>query len=90
MPPRSRPSTGAFRRSRPRLADGDLVIITADHGNDPSWRGTDHTREHVPILSFGRGVPQGAIGRRESFADIGASVLDHLGVPHGGKGASWL
>jgi phosphopentomutase len=84
----------AFDRRIPEIAaalsDGDLVVITADHGNDPSWRGSDHTREHVPILSFGRGTPQGAIGRRESFADIGASVLDHLGVPHGGKGASWL
>ncbi|WP_262028346.1 phosphopentomutase [Microvirga sp. Mcv34] len=72
------------------LQDGDLVIITADHGNDPSWRGSDHTREHVPILSFGQGVAQEAIGRRESFADIGASVLRHLGVAHGGKGMSWF
>jgi phosphopentomutase len=84
----------AFDRRIPEieaaLRDGDLVIITADHGNDPSWRGSDHTREHVPILSFGRGVTLGAIGRRESFADIGASVLTHLGVSHGGKGASWL
>ncbi|MFL5157043.1 MAG: phosphopentomutase, partial [Microvirga sp.] len=66
------------------------VIITADHGNDPSWQGSDHTREHVPILSFGRGITQGAIGRRQSFADIGASVLAHLGVSHKGTGAPWL
>jgi phosphopentomutase len=84
----------AFDRRIPEieaaLKDGDLVIITADHGNDPSWHGSDHTREHAPILSFGPGLKQGTIGRRESFADIGASVLSHLGVPHGGKGASWL
>ena len=84
----------AFDRRIPEieatLRDGDLVIITADHGNDPSWGGTDHTREHVPILSFGRSVAQGAIGRRESFADIGASVLGHLGVKNPGKGKPWL
>jgi len=72
------------------LRDGDLVIITADHGNDPSWHGTDHTREHVPILSFGPGVKPGSMGRRESFADIGASVMAHLGVRHPGKGTPWL
>ncbi|MBA1158637.1 phosphopentomutase [Microvirga mediterraneensis] len=84
----------AFDRRIPEieaaLKDGDLVIVTADHGNDPSWRGSDHTREHVPILSFGRGVAQNAIGRRESFADMGASVLRHLGVGNPGKGMSWL
>jgi phosphopentomutase len=84
----------AFDRRVPEieaaLRDGDLVIITADHGNDPSWQGSDHTREHVPILSFGPDMPQSAIGRRESFADIGASVLTYLSVPHGGKGTSWL
>jgi phosphopentomutase len=84
----------AFDRRIPEieaaLSSGDLVIITADHGNDPSWRGSDHTREHVPILSFGAGVKQSNIGRRESFADIGASVLAHLGVKNPGKGVSWL
>jgi phosphopentomutase len=84
----------AFDRRIPEieaaLKDGDLVIITADHGNDPSWQGSDHTREHVPILSFGSGLKLGAIGRRESFADIGASVLAHLGVSHKGMGAPWL
>jgi phosphopentomutase len=72
------------------LKAGDLVIITADHGNDPSWHGTDHTREHVPILCFGPEVKPGSIGRRESFADIGASVLAHLGVRPAGKGTPWL
>ena len=72
------------------LSQGDLVIITADHGNDPSWQGSDHTREHVPILSFGSGLKLGAIGRRESFADIGASVLAHVGIRNPGKGTPWL
>jgi phosphopentomutase len=84
----------AFDRRIPEieaaLQQGDLVIITADHGNDPSWRGSDHTREHVPILSFGPGLKQSDIGRRESFADIGASVLAHLGIGNPGKGMSWL
>ncbi|MBQ0823258.1 phosphopentomutase [Microvirga terrae] len=84
----------AFDRRIPEieaaLKDGDLVIITADHGNDPSWPGSDHTREHVPILSFGQGVTQGPIGRRESFADIGATVLHHLRLGVNNSGRSWL
>lgn len=62
------------------LGAGDMVILTADHGNDPTWRGTDHTREHIPILAFGPDVPAGPIGRRETFADIGASILLHLEI----------
>jgi phosphopentomutase len=73
-----------------RLAPGDLAILTADHGNDPTWRGTDHTREHVPILAFGPGVAPGRIGRRESFADIGETLADHLGLAEGPHGRSWL
>jgi phosphopentomutase len=84
----------AFDRRVPEieaaLRDGDLVIITADHGNDPSWHGTDHTREHIPILCFGPGIHSGSIGRRASFADIGATVLAHLDIRHSGKGRSWL
>ncbi|PVE25917.1 phosphopentomutase [Microvirga sp. KLBC 81] len=84
----------AFDRRVPEieavLSQGDLVIITADHGNDPSWHGTDHTREHVPILCFGPAVKLGSVGRRESFADIGSSVLAHLGLGPAGKGKSWI
>ncbi|WP_029032644.1 phosphopentomutase [Salinarimonas rosea] len=68
------------------LAPGDLVVITADHGNDPTWTGSDHTREHVPVLAFGPGIAPRALGRRESFADIGAAVARWLGVPGTGKG----
>jgi phosphopentomutase len=84
----------AFDRRVPEieaaLRDGDLAIVTADHGNDPSWRGTDHTREHAPILAFGPAARPGPIGRRESFADIAASVADHLGVTPPAAGSSWL
>lgn len=62
------------------LKPGDCCIITADHGNDPTWKGTDHTREQVPVLVFGPGAPAGSIGRRDSFADIAATVLALLGV----------
>ncbi|MDR3497374.1 MAG: phosphopentomutase [Ancalomicrobiaceae bacterium] len=64
---------------------GDLAIITADHGCDPTWRGTDHTREHVPILAFGPGIAPQALGGR-GFADIGETLASHLRLaagPHG-------
>lgn len=72
-----------------RLQPGDLAVITADHGNDPTFKGTDHTREHVPILAFGPGVVPGAIGRRESFADIAATLGDWLGVGTVGPGTAF-
>jgi phosphopentomutase len=84
----------AFDRRLPEIAgvlrEGDLAIVTADHGNDPAWRGTDHTREHVPILAFGTAVAPGSLGRRESFADIGATVARHLDVRQLRTGRSWL
>ncbi|MBL8571202.1 MAG: phosphopentomutase [Phreatobacter sp.] len=71
---------------RQRLKPGDLVFVTADHGCDPTYPGSDHTREHVPILAFGPGQPAGSIGDRESFADIAATVSAHLGLPGPGAG----
>ena len=68
---------------------GDLCLVTADHGNDPTWHGTEHTREQVPVLAFGPGIAPGSIGRRESFADLGASVAAHLGLPPLGAGKAW-
>lgn len=68
------------------LRPGDLAIITADHGCDPTWTGTDHTRENVPVLAFGSGVTPGPLGLRQSFADIGQTLAAHLGLaalPHG-------
>ncbi len=73
-----------------RLRPGDLCILTADHGNDPTWRGTDHTREHTPILAFGPGISGGPIGRRETLSDIGETVSSHLGLKCRGPGRSWL
>jgi len=72
------------------MREADFCVITADHGNDPTWRGFDHTREHVPILAFGGGVAPGAIGRRETLADIAQTVARRLGLPAGAHGASWL
>ncbi|MGI6584368.1 MAG: phosphopentomutase [Lutisporaceae bacterium] len=64
------------------MKDSDMLIITADHGCDPTTSSTDHSREYIPILVYGRHVRQGAdIGTRESFSDIGATVLDFLGLP---------
>jgi phosphopentomutase len=62
------------------LAADDLAIITADHGCDPTWRGTDHTREQIPILAFGA-ASAAPIGRRATFADIAAAVARHLDLP---------
>ncbi len=70
-----------------RLRPGDLAIFTADHGNDPSWSGTDHTRERVPVLGWGVGAR--AVGQ-VGFTDLGASVAAHLGVPAQGPGRSFL
>ncbi len=63
------------------LQPGDLVVIAADHGCDPTWKGTDHTREHIPVLMFGPGVKPVALGGRLSFADIGQTIAKHMGLP---------
>ena len=63
------------------MSPDDAVVVTADHGNDPTWVGTDHTRERVPVLMTGKGMPpSGGYGIRESFADIGATVGKFFGV----------
>jgi phosphopentomutase len=64
------------------LKDGDLLIITADHGNDPTYRGTDHTREYVPLIALIKGAAHGRdLGTRRCFSDVGATVADYFGVP---------
>jgi phosphopentomutase len=73
-----------------KLRDGDLMILTADHGCDPSWTGTEHTRERVPILACGPDIMPGSIGVRPSFCDIGATVAAHLGIAPGPHGVSFL
>ncbi|MDH5239318.1 MAG: phosphopentomutase, partial [Gammaproteobacteria bacterium] len=56
------------------MGEGDLLILCADHGCDPTWPGSDHTREHIPVLAYGAGVTPGSLGRRDTFADIGQSL----------------
>lgn len=72
------------------LKPGDLVLMTADHGCDPTWRGTDHTRERVPVLGFGPGIAARDIGIRESFSDIGATLAAHLGLSPLANGRAFL
>ncbi|WP_460274016.1 phosphopentomutase [Celeribacter sp. ULVN23_4] len=70
-----------------RAREGDLLIFTADHGNDPTWTGTDHTREQVPVLGYGLGLkPIGPV----AFSDVAASLADHLGIEAEGPGKSFL
>ncbi|TIU25094.1 MAG: phosphopentomutase, partial [Mesorhizobium sp.] len=82
----------AFDRRLPealaRLRQGDLLILTADHGNDPTWHGTDHTRERIPVIGTGPGFG-GDIGLRTTFADIGETVAEHLGLARGRHGTSF-
>lgn len=63
-----------------KLRDDDLLVITADHGCDPSTPSTDHSREYTPMLAYGKGVKSVNLGVRESFADIGKTVIEWLGV----------
>ena len=73
-----------------RLRPDDLLVLTADHGNDPSWVGTDHTREQVPILCFSPSLSAGTVGLRTTFADIGESVAHWLGLAPDRHGRSFL
>jgi len=73
-----------------KLQPGDLALISADHGCDPTFPGSDHTREYVPVLGFGPGVEPVNIGKRETFADIGQSVAQHLALPPMPAGISFL
>jgi len=75
---------------RAAMRPGDVAIITADHGCDPTLPGSDHTREYVPVLAFGGSVTPGPIGRRSGFADIGQSLAGHLALPALAHGSSFL
>lgn len=72
------------------MTDEDLLILTADHGCDPAFRGTDHTREYVPVLMYGRGIEPRNIGIRKTFADIGETVGQLFGIRHLPIGTSIL
>jgi phosphopentomutase len=86
-------SLEAFDRRLPSLLavlrPGDLLVLTADHGCDPTWRGTDHTRECVPVLVYGPGLRTGSIGRRASYSDIGQTIARHLAIPPLAHGTRW-
>ncbi len=62
------------------LEEGDLMVLTADHGCDPTWEGTDHTREHIPVIFYGSDVKAGSVGGRETFADIGQTIAAYHGL----------
>lgn len=72
------------------MNDGDLLIITADHGCDPTWPGTDHTREHIPVLVYSKNLKPCALGKRETFADIGQTVADYFDLQPMDYGKSFL
>lgn len=72
------------------LAPDDVVIFAADHGCDPTWPGSDHTREHIPVLALGPQLRGKAIGARQTFSDIGQSIATHLGIKPLARGTSFL
>jgi len=78
-------------RFLPRIADGDLLFITADHGNDPTTPSTDHSREHVPVFAYGPAVRPGVdLGRRSTFADLGQTIASIFEVGPLAHGTSFL
>jgi phosphopentomutase len=80
----------ALRQLLEAVREDDLIIFTADHGNDPTTPSTDHSREIVPLLVFGPKVRPADLGRRKTFADIGQTVAAFLGVPALAAGTSFL
>lgn len=84
----------AFDRALPvllsALREDDLLLITADHGNDPTTASTDHARERVPVLVAGARVRGGSIGTRDTFSDVGATIAEWFGIRWTGRGQSFL
>ncbi len=72
------------------MKDDDVLVICADHGCDPTWQGTDHTREHIPVLLYGSNVAARSLGKRETFADIGQSLAEFFGLSPMDYGTSFL
>ncbi len=92
MPPISSASTRGSRDVLGRLRPDDLLVITADHGNDPTTPSTDHSREYVPLLALDRGAsgPAARSGTRASFADLGQTLAAFFGVGAMAHGESFL
>ena len=85
----------AFDKQIPQIkalmGEEDMLILTADHGCDPCHTGTDHTREHVPLLVFGKQMKKGVnLGVRRTYADIAATVLEYFGIESSVAGTSFL
>lgn len=86
----------AFDRRLPEILQAvrpsDLLIITADHGNDPTYKGSDHTREYVPLFVWSPSLSEQGVslGVRETFSDVGATIADNFGVPSPAHGTSFL
>ncbi len=72
------------------MREDDVLVLCADHGCDPTWQGSDHTREHIPVLVYGKGVEPISLGRRETFADIGQSLATQFGLEPMEYGTSFL
>ena len=72
------------------LHEDDLLVLTADHGCDPTWSGSDHTREHIPVLAYGNDIQPGPLGKRSTFADIGQSLAAYFELEPMSYGQSFL
>ena len=72
------------------LQDDDIVFITADHGCDPTYKGTDHTRENVPVLMFGKKITPSELGLRQTYADIGQTIATYFNLEPMNYGKSFL
>jgi len=72
------------------MQEDDVLILTADHGCDPTWQGTDHTREHIPVIVYGQKVPAGSLGLRDTFADIGQSLASYFSTSPMDYGKNFL
>ena len=72
------------------MREDDVLFLCADHGCDPTWPGSDHTREHIPVLAYGKGITPGPLGKRDTFADIGQTVAALFDLPPTDYGTSFL
>jgi phosphopentomutase len=72
------------------MKETDLIIITADHGCDPGYKGTDHTREDVPVIAYAKGVKSGSLGEARGFSSIAKTILDNFGIENEYIGTSFI